>query len=256
MVRPLSFNPIPPCYIPHPHGSPPSAPLPPSPLRLAPFAVGTAVPHPRRRRGLRPPPASAPPCSSVHTTVGAATVASGRWRSLLTSFANKAASSVPHPSTPSLAATSPTLTARRLRRLCPSHHFRLAPLLVGTAVPHPRRRRGLRPPPASAYPPCPGVRTTAVSTFSSDRHSIAVPAPIRWFRRRRFPLAYTLGLIVPDRTARLWSSHHRVASLRRLRRSSPTSSCAIAASPHAASFRHRSSHHHRCRWRLSCSRYR
>ena len=102
MVRPLSFNPIPPCYIPHPHGSPPSAPLPPSPLRLAPFAVGTAVPHPRRRRGLRPPPASAPPCSSVHTTVGAATVASGRWRSLLTSFANKAASSVPHPSTPSL----------------------------------------------------------------------------------------------------------------------------------------------------------
>ena len=485
----------------------------PHPLRLAPLAVGAAVPHPRRRRGLRPPPASASPCSSVHNTAGATTHASGRWHSLLTSFANKAAWSGPHPSTPSLPATSPhphgsppsaplplstppprsarrryrrpasaspvraspasgfripllqcpqhrgrhyprlrslalpthflrqqgrmvrassfntiprryiphphgsppsaplppspppprsarrrhrrpasasparaspasgfrippapmsapppaplptppvagapstlpsptrqhgprpilqhhpsllyplTLTARRLRRLCPSQPLRLAPLAVGAAVPHLRRRRGLRPPPASVspllrcphhrqrhyprlrslalpphslrqqgamvrphpstpslpatsphphgsppsapLPPSPlrlaplavdaGVRTTAgatvvasgsvlrttaVSSFSSDRHSIAVPAPIRGFRRRRFPLACTVGFIVPDRTARLWSSHHRVASLRRLRCSSPASSCAIAASPHAASFRHRSSHHHRCR---------
>ena len=220
---------------PHPHGSPPSAPLPPSP------------PPPRyaRRRHRRPASASParaspasgfriPPCSSVHTTVSATTHASGRSRSLHTSFPNKTARSVPHPSTPSLTATSPhphgsppsaplplsphprrrrglrpppasasppapvsapppaplpsppvadapctlpsptrrhgpclilqphpsllhphTLTARRLRRLCPSHPLRLALLAVGTTVPLPRRRRGLRPPPASAYPPSP-----------------------------------------------------------------------------------------------------
>ena len=249
IVHAHSFNTIPPCYIPHPHGSPPSAPLPPStlpprsarrrrprptsasPARASPASgfrippcsgvrttagatthasgrsrslrtpfpnkapssmptpstpslpatsptltarrlrrlcrLSTPPPRSARRRLRRPastPPARAspasgfphpPPCSGVHTTASATTHASGRWRSLRTSFPNKAAWSMPTPSTPSLPATSPTLTARRLRRLCRPQPFRLAPLAVGAPVPLPRRRCGLRPPPASASPPAP-----------------------------------------------------------------------------------------------------
>ena len=250
MVRAPSFNPIPPCYIP-------------SPSRLAAFGAFAALtPPPRsaRRRHRRPASASPvraspasgfriPPCSDIHTTASATTHTSGRWHSLHTSFPNKAASSMPTPSTPSLPATSPH----------PHGSPPSAPLPPSTPPPRSARRRRRRPTstspvrasPASGFriPPCSDVRTTsatAVSSFGSDRHSVAVAAPFHGFRRRRFPLAHTLGFFVPDRRARLWSSHHRVASLRRLRCSSPASSCAIAASPHAASFRHRSSHHHRC----------
>ena len=297
MVHAPSFNPIPPCYIPHPHGSPPSAPLPPSPLRLAPLAVGAAVPLPRRRCGLRPPPASAsppapmsapppaplptppvagapphflpqqgdmvprlilqphpsllyphtrtarrlrrlcpsqpfrlaplavgapvphpcrrcglrpppasasPPCSDVHTTASATTVASGRWRSLHTSFPNKAAWSMPHPSTPSLPATSLTLTARRLRRLCPSQPFRLAPLAVGAPVPLPRRRCGLRPPPASASPPCSDVHTTASATTvaSGRRRSLHTSFPNKAAWSMPHPSTPSLPATSPALTAR------------------------------------------------------
>ena len=263
MVHAPSFNPIPHCYIPHPHGSPPSAPLPPSTLRLAPLAVGAPVPLPRRRRGLRPPPASASPLLRCpHHRQGHCR----RLRSLAlprTSFANKAAWSGPHPSTPSLPATSPhphgsppsaplplsplpprsarrrrlrptsaspvraspasgfrippapmstppraplptppvagapstlpsptrrhgpgpilqphpsllhplTRTARRLRRLRRPQPLRLAPLAVSAAVPLPRRRCGLRPPPASASPPCSDVRTTARATADPSGRS-------------------------------------------------------------------------------------
>ena len=156
MVRAPSFNPIPHCYIPSPSrlaafGA--FAPLTPSASLRSPST------HPSRIRvagaGFARHRLPHPPCPGVHTTAGAATHASGRSRSLHTSFPNKTARSVPHPSTPSLTATSLTLTARRLRRLCPSRRIRLATLAVDTPVPLPRRRRGLRPPPASAYPPSP-----------------------------------------------------------------------------------------------------
>ena len=49
--------------------------------------------------------------------------------------------------------------------------------------------------------------TTAFSTSRTDRHSIAVAAPVRRVLRRRFPFAHTPGLVVPDRLRGLWFSH-------------------------------------------------
>ena len=142
-----------PATSPHPHGSPPSAPLP----------LSTPPPRSARRRRRRPTSASPvraspasgfriPPCSDIHTTAGATTHASGRSRSLRTSFANKAPWSMPTPSTPSLPATSPHPHGSPPSAPLPLSTLRLAPLAVGSGVPLPRRRCGLHPPPASASP--------------------------------------------------------------------------------------------------------
>ena len=289
MVRAPSFNTIHPCYIPHPHGSPPST------LCLAPLAVGTAVPHPRRRCGLRPPPASASPPAPVST----ARALYPRLRSLALPLHFPSPTrrhgpcpilqhhpSLLHPPPSRLAALNPLPRSARRRhrrpasaspvRASPASGFRIPPAPVSTArasthasgrsrslytflpqhggmvrapsfntihpcyIPPPSRLAALNPLPRSArrrhrrpasasparaspasgfrIPPCPGVRTTAVasgsvlrttarSSFGSAPHSVAVAAPFRRSRRRRSPLAFTLGFIVPDRVPRLWFSH-------------------------------------------------
>ena len=50
------------------------------------------------------------------------------------------------------------------------------------------------------------LRTTALSSVCTP-HSIAVAAPFRELRPRRFPFAHTLDFVVPDRVPRLWFSH-------------------------------------------------
>ena len=191
MVRPAAFNHIPPCSI-----SSPSrlaafgafAPL--TPLRLAPLAVGAPIPLPRRRRGLRPPPASASHLPRCPHHCGRHY---RRLRSLALPphFLRRRAAMV------RASAFNPiprryilTLTARRL---CPSHTP--PPRSARRRRPRPTSASPVRASPASGFriPPCPGVRTTAratavasdsvlrttaVNSFSSDRHSIAVPAPI------------------------------------------------------------------------------
>ena len=241
----------------------------PQPLRLAPLAVGAPVPLPRRRCGLRPPPASASPPAPISTPPRAPPVA-GAPSTLPSPTRRHGPGPIlqPHPSL-----LHPlTLTARRLRRLCRPHprsarrrlrrptsasragfarlRFRIPPCLPApSSHRRPTSASPARASPASGFriPPCPGVRsTTALRSFGSDRHSVAVPAPFRRSRRRRFPLAHTLGFsfLTAGRACGL----HTTGS-RRFGGSAalpPHPSCAIAASPHAASFRHRSSHHHRC----------
>ena len=51
------------------------------------------------------------------------------------------------------------------------------------------------------------LRTTACGSVRTDRHSIAVAAPLRRLRRRRFPLRSCRSIGRPDRPGRLWISH-------------------------------------------------
>ena len=149
---------------------------------------------------------------------------------------------MPNPSTPSLTATSLTLTARRLRRLCPSHPFRLAPLAVGTAVPLPRRRRGLRPPLASASPPAPmsAPPPAPLPTPPVAGAPSTLPSPTRRHGPAPHPSTPSLTAISPHPhgsppSAPLPLSPLPPRSARR-RRPRPTSASPVRASP-ASGFR-------------------
>lgn len=83
--------------------------------------------------------------------------------------------------------------------------LRLASVVVGAAIPGSCGRVRAAPITGFRISSCTGVsatarasgrvlRTTAVSTSRTDRHSIAVVAPMRALRPRRFPVAYSLDL--------------------------------------------------------------
>ena len=114
-----------------------------------------------------------------------------------------------------------SLTARGLRRHRPARAVYLAALVVGTPlhirVPGAGFARHRLPHPAvldvrttaNATVGASGnvLRTPALSSVRSPLHSVAVAAPFRRLRRRRSPLASTLGSVVPHRVSRLWFSH-------------------------------------------------